>query len=119
MIAGGIGITPFYRLLTEPHADRLQAVLFYGSQTTDEIIYRTALDHMDPVTVVHVISDQPDYPGEKGFITKELIEKYVHHDLKECEFLLCGPPVMIQKVEPMLSEAGIPAKQIHHELFSF
>lgn len=119
MIAGGIGITPFYRLLTDPLAEGLQAVLFYGSQTTDEIIYRAALDSMDHVTVVHVISDQPDYPGEKGFITKELLLKYVRHDLSECEFLLCGPPVMIHKVEPMLSEAGIPARQIHHELFSF
>jgi 3-phenylpropionate/trans-cinnamate dioxygenase ferredoxin reductase subunit len=119
MIAGGIGITPFYRLLTaEKDPDRDMA-LFYGSTTTDEIIYRKQLDEMKHVKVVHVISDQDDYEGEKGFITRELIEKYVRQDLTAYEFLLCGPPVMILKIEQALLDAGIPSKQIHHELFSF
>lgn len=118
MIAGGIGITPFYRLLTEYQGSK-DRILFYGSTTTDEIIYHQKLDELKQGKVVHVISEQEDYEGEKGFITLELIEKYVQQELKAYEFLLCGPPVMILKIEQALLDAGIPSKQIHHELFSF
>lgn len=119
MIAGGIGIAPFYRLLTEPDQQDRSMLLFYGSKTTDEIIYGPQLEAMEHVRVVHVISDQEDYEGEKGFITVELLQKYVQSDLKDHEFLLCGPPVMIKKIEQALMDAHIPADRIHHELFNF
>ncbi len=119
MIAGGIGITPFYRLLTDPSDVSREMILFYGNRMTDDIIYRDELETIKRIRVVHVISDQEDYPGEKGYITVELLEKYIRHDLKAYDFLLCGPPVMITKVEQSLSDNGIPSEQIHHELFSF
>ncbi len=119
MVAGGIGITPFYRLLTETTDPNREMILFYGNRTTDDIIYGDALKEIQQIKVVHVISHQEDYPGEKGFITVELMQKYVRQNLKAYDFLLCGPPVMITKVEQALSDIQIPSGQIHHELFSF
>ena len=83
------------------------------------IAYRDQLDAFDHVEVVHVISDQADYPGEKGFITIDLIEHYVGRPLAGCEFLICGPPIMTEKLEKQLLQADVPDEQIHHELFGF
>ncbi|MFW6066507.1 MAG: ferric reductase-like transmembrane domain-containing protein [Planctomycetota bacterium] len=120
MAAGGIGITAFLWMLEtiEQNHDR-PAYLFYGNLTTDRISYRRELDALRYVRVVHVISHQPDYPGEKGFITVELMRRYVGRELSECEVLICGPPVMTEKLETQLLEAGVPTEQIHHELFGF
>ena len=120
MAAGGIGITAFTRLIEhlDQTADR-PAWLFYGNPQADGIAYRDQLDAFDHVEVVHVISDQADYPGEKGFITIDLIEHYVGRPLAGCEFLICGPPIMTEKLEKQLLQADVPDEQIHHELFGF
>ncbi|MDZ7618550.1 MAG: hypothetical protein U1E05_16220, partial [Patescibacteria group bacterium] len=120
MVAGGIGITAFMRLIEhlEQTADR-PAWLFYGNPQVDEIAYRDQFEALDHVEVVHVISDQAEYPGEKGFITVELIDRCVRRPLAGCEFLICGPPVMTEKLEKQLLQADVPDEQIHHELFGF
>lgn len=120
MVAGGIGITPFRRLCLEG-GQRLgpQAWLFYGNQSEHDIIYKAELEAVENLRVVHVLSEQDDYPGETGFITAELIKKYVPGDLPEYEFLICGPPVMTRKLESDLGEHGVVGEQIHHELFSY
>ncbi|MGC9455657.1 MAG: ferredoxin reductase family protein [Phycisphaerae bacterium] len=120
MAAGGIGITAFLWMLEtiEQNHDR-PAYLFYGNLTTDRISYRREVDELRHIRVVHVISDQPDYPGEKGYITVELMEKHIGVPIADCEVLICGPPVMTEKLETQLLQAGVPDEQIHHELFGF
>ncbi len=119
MIAGGIGITPFVRLADylQRH-ERRRGWLFYGHTTRVDIPYKEELESLDNVTVVPVISDDHAYPGEKGYITLELMERYLPGALDSYEFLLCGPPEMIRTLEIALhDEGGVPAEQIHHELF--
>lgn len=120
MIAGGIGITPFRRLSREliDQAER-ELFLFYGNKREAEIIYKEEFETLDRVRVVHVISDDEDYEGQTGLITPELLTKYLHRDLKEHEFLICGPRGMTMNLESGLTEEGVPADQIHHELFSY
>lgn len=120
MIAGGIGITPFRRLyhrLAE-ESDR-KSFLFYGNTDSRNIAYREELKPLDHLNVVHVISDEPEYPGEKGYITTELLSRYLEADLNQYEFFLCGPPIMITKLEHELRNQRVPDRQIHHELFSY
>ncbi len=120
MAAGGIGITPFIRLMERIERNPGRAAyLFYGNLRADRIAYREELDALQHVEVVHVISDEPDYQGEKGFITVDLIGRYVREPIAECEVLICGPPVMTEKLENALLAAGVPDEQIHHELFGF
>jgi predicted ferric reductase len=119
MIAGGIGITPFPRIIEElAGRPGRELHLFYGNKFTGEIVYKKEIDTM-PVNVIHVLSDEPGYQGEKGFITNDLLRKYLRHDLKEYEFLICGPPVMTSKLKESLATDQVPAHQIHYELFSF
>ncbi len=119
MIAGGIGITAFRRLLEalEHQADR-PAWLFYGNTTPAEIVFTDELRSLRHVRVVHVMSEAPDFPGPQGFITPELLAEHLGPDLPAHSFLICGPPIMTQKLEPALRAQGVPPEQIHHELFS-
>jgi predicted ferric reductase len=120
MIAGGIGITPFIRIIEEPAVKSgRELYLFYGNKFSSEIVYKDELENKEQVKVVHVLSDEPDYPGEKGFITVELLKKHLARDPREYEFLICGPPVMTEKLKAGLAEVGVPAGQIHYELFSY
>lgn len=120
MVAGGIGITAFLRLLEhiEEQRDR-PGYLFYGNEDVESIAYREEVDRLRHINVIHVMSDQPDFPGEKGYITAELIGRHVHKPLDQYEILICGPAPMARKLERQLIEAGVPRRQIHHELFGY
>ncbi len=119
MIAGGIGITPFLRLIKHlGRAPDRQAWLFYGNRLPDDIPYEEWLFSLDNVVVVPVISGDPGYDGEKGFITLDLLKKYLAPPLTQYEYTLCGPPIMTRKVRNALRrEAKIPRSQVHYELF--
>ena len=120
LIAGGIGITPFYRLFKDWTGEKDEPLfLFYGNRSSDEIVYKQETETLERVRVIHVLSDEKDYPGETGYITSDLLRKYLARDLPEYEFLICGPPAMTAKLEASLLEEGVAPEQIHHELFSF
>ena len=68
--------------------------------------------------IIHVISDEPDWPGEKGFVTAALIQKY-GGDLRRKEIFVCGPPVMLDLVLKELQSLNIPKERIHYERFTF
>jgi predicted ferric reductase len=120
MIAGGIGITPFRRLFEElAYEPGRELHLFYGNRRRNEIVYEEELNNVETVTVTHVISDDPDHPGERGYITLDLMGKYLQQEFAAYDFLICGPPAMTVKLEAELAQAGVPPRQIHHELFSY
>lgn len=119
MVAGGIGITPFRRLWRELERDRSrEAHLFYGNELYSDIAFREELDSLEHVHVVHVLNQEPDFPGEKGFVTVEVLRRNLPRPLADYQFMICGPPVMILKLESALKEAGIPGRHIRHELFA-
>jgi predicted ferric reductase len=120
MIAGGIGITPFTRLFDElAYEPGRELHLFYGNKYTHEIVYKEEIEDSEHVNVIHVLSHDPDYPGERGFITIDVLKKYLTRDLREYEFLVCGPPVMMDKLKTALAGEGIPADQVHDEQFAY
>ncbi len=65
------------------------------------------------------MSHDPDYPGEKGFITVVLLKKHLPRELNEYEFLICGPRIMTEKLNSSLAAEHIPPEQIHYEQFSY
>ena len=121
MLAGGIGVTPFRRIIDEleRQADR-EAFLFYGNQYEQEIAHREEIEEAPHVDVVHVLSGVEEHEQlETGYITVELLQKHLKGPLSRHEFLLCGPPVMVEKLEAGLKHAGVPHAQVHHELFGY
>lgn len=128
LIAGGVGITPM-RALLEEHSvcenckQNCDMVLIYGNRKMSDVLFKKDFDEYAlkrHIKVHYVISDEPDFEGEKGRIDQEKLLRLVP-DIREREVFLCGPPPMMKGLRSMLSgpEFSLPAKAVHYELFSF
>ena len=119
-LAGGSGITPFHSMAKEIAFGKMKGcklTILYGSVKADDIVLKKELDEIEDtcpdVKVVHVLSDEPDWPGEKGFITREIIEKYSTPD---CTYMFCGPLPMFNFVKKALDEMGVPVRRFRHDV---
>ena len=122
-IAGGIGITPFMsmlRFISDKRTER-RVTLLWGNKSEKDVVFRKELDRfessMPSLKIVHVMSNQNDWPGEKGYIGKEIIRRYVQN-ITGSRFFLCGPPVMMKKIEGALRSIGVHRTRIHYERFA-
>jgi ferredoxin-NADP reductase len=57
------------------------------------------------------------WQGETGFITKEMLSKYLN-ELEGPIYYIAGPPAMVTAMQKMLNEAGINDDDIRTESFS-
>ena len=122
-IAGGSGITPFMsmiREIVECGLDR-SVYLFYGSKTTDDIIFHSELmqkaERFDNIRYIPVIEDpDEDYAGACGFMTGELIQD-VLGDIGDKSFFICGPQGMYDFCLPELASLGIPRGKLRQEMY--
>ena len=120
-LAGGSGITPFASMAKEIACGKLKGqcrlTILYGSVKSDDIVLREELDAVcadcPDVKVVNVLSDDPDWDGEKGFITKDIIAKYSGPDTT---YMFCGPLAMYQFVSKALDELGVPKYRFRHDV---
>jgi ferredoxin-NADP reductase len=67
--------------------------------------------------VVHVLSDDQAWPGEKGRVDRDRIARLVP-DVRGRDVFLCGPPPMARLVRAALRDLGLPRSQVHFERFS-
>lgn len=117
-IAGGIGITPFLAMahdIVDRNLD-INLTIIYGSENPKEIIAKKELDMLmqDNIRVIHVISGNYPFTGEKGFITKEIIKKYSHGNPT---YFICGPKVMYDSILKEMSAIHVDLRKIRAESF--
>ncbi len=120
-IAGGIGITPFYSMLRQASLEKSQRefILFYGNQTLADAAYIEELKNLnlENFTFVPVLADGSEsLPFESGYISYELIKKYVK-DLEKPVFYVCGSPAMVSALSETLKELDIPSERTKVEDF--
>ena len=122
-IAGGIGITPFLGMLRYIKAnDTNKSVkLLWGVTDESEIILKDEFQNfsrtLNDFEFIPVLSNVPNYKGEKGFVDEEKIRKYVQN-ISDYDFYICGPPIMLELQINNLKALGIPSKKIHYESFA-
>ena len=119
-LAGGSGITPFHSMAKEIAYGKMKGckiTILYGSVKANDIVLKKELDEIEKacpdVKVVHVLSDEPDWPGEKGFISREIIEKYSTPD---CTYMFCGPLAMFRFVKKAMDEMGVSGRRFRHDV---
>ena len=118
-LAGGVGITPFASMAKEiAHGTlSMDLTILYGSVDSHDIILKEELEKLqgEHFRIVHVLSgEEPDWQGERGFLTAELIQKYSRADTS---YFICGPQAMYRFLREEIKKLPIPARRIRFEVF--
>lgn len=122
-IMGGIGITPAMSMLRtlRDTKDMRKSVLIYANADWENITFREELEELRAelnLHVVHVLEEPPnDWSGEEGFVTEDLLKKYMPDDPKDYMFFICGPEPLMDIAEVSLHNLGIGWRQIYSERF--
>lgn len=128
LFAAGSGVTPIFSLAKailkeEPNSD---VTLFYGNKGFASIIFREEIEalkniHLDRFRVVHILSRESlGNAIQKGRIDLqkcEALHKAFLNGVAIDEVFVCGPEAMIHAVKDTFTQVGLPANQIHFELF--
>jgi predicted ferric reductase len=122
-VVGGIGIAPVLSMLRTmaERGERRPLWLFYGNRVWERVVGReelAALAGRLDLSLVHVLQEPHEgWPGESGFVTRELLERHLPADRTGLECFLCGPVPMLRTVEQALRDLGVGLGRIHSEIF--
>jgi ferredoxin-NADP reductase len=124
LLGGGIGITPFISICKycADTRQKTKVTLLYGNRTENDIAFRKELETMqrqnENLKVVFILNEASSgWKGATGLITPEMIKKEMP-DYKETMFYTCGPPAMVQVMEKMVEQLGLPKSQLKREYFA-
>ena len=114
MLSGGIGITPLRSMCRYCTNMQLETeiTLLYGNHFERDIIFRRELEEMQErnknLKVVFTVSRPSEsWSGHRGRINAQMIEKEIP-DYMERLFYNCGPPALVEAMERLLKDLGIP-----------
>ncbi|MFT4343457.1 MAG: cytochrome b5 reductase family protein [Candidatus Woesearchaeota archaeon] len=116
-LSGGTGVTPFisiFKFLQDKKMNN-KVTMINANKTYDDIIMRERLDTLsqdDKYFIMNTLDSADDsWGGERGFISKEMIEKYVQN-YADKRFLICGPPPMVASLRAVLKELGVADENV-------
>lgn len=123
-IGGGAGMAPMrahlFDQLRRLHSNR-KISFWYGARSRREMFYVEDFDALAAENENfewHVALSDPlpddNWTGYTGFIHNVLYENYLkdHPSPEDCEFYMCGPPVMNAAVIKMLKDLGVEEDNI-------
>ncbi|QNH66544.1 NADH:ubiquinone reductase (Na(+)-transporting) subunit F [Proteus vulgaris] len=123
-IGGGAGMAPMrshiFDQLKRLHSKR-KISFWYGARSVREMFYTEDFDMLakenENFTWHVALSDalpEDNWTGYTGFIHNVLFENYLknHPAPEDCEFYMCGPPVMNAAVIKMLKDLGVEDENI-------
>ena len=134
-LSGGIGVTPF-RSMVKYATDKqlpLKITVFDSNRDQGNILYKKEFDEClsenKNLKIIYTIVDErlesssipnDDWKGERGFINKAMLVKYLSTDeLDNSIFYICGPPGMLKAMQKLLQDdLHIPKERINIEEFT-
>ena len=132
-VGGGAGMAPLraqimHMLTTRQCRDR-QMHYFYGARALEEIPFLDdflALEKEFDNFHFHLALDRPDPKADAagikytaGFVAPVMGDTYLkqHEAPEDCEYYLCGPPMMARTVLDLLDSLGVEKEMIHFDDF--
>jgi len=123
-VGGGAGMAPMrshiFDQLERIKTDR-KMTFWYGARSLREMFYVEDFDRLEAThdnfewhVALSDPLDEDEWTGDTGFIHNVLFERYLkdHPAPEDCEFYMCGPPMMNQAVINMLHELGVEDENI-------
>lgn len=123
-VGGGAGMAPMrshiFDQLRRIKTDR-KMTFWYGARSKREMFYVEDFDELQAENENFVwhcaLSDalpSDNWEGPKGFIHQVLHDEYLskHPNPEDCEYYLCGPPMMNTSVINMLIDLGVEREDI-------
>jgi Na+-transporting NADH:ubiquinone oxidoreductase subunit F len=128
-VGGGVGMAPM-RCHIFDQLKRLESgrriSFWYGARNRRELLYEADFDRLQAehgnFEWFVALSDpgaMDDWRGPTGFIHEVLYRNYLkdHPAPEDCEYYVCGPPVMIRAVMNMLDSLGVDPDNIFFDDF--
>ncbi|KAH3666572.1 hypothetical protein WICMUC_005641 [Wickerhamomyces mucosus] len=120
LIAGGSGITPILQVISEiitTPEDLTKISLIYANETENDILLKDELDEFHekyPNFKVHYTLTNPpkDWEGSIGFITKEMVSKYLPTPSDESRILISGPLGLKKLAIDITQELGFNSTEL-------
>ncbi|KAK0669451.1 putative NADH-cytochrome b5 reductase [Cercophora samala] len=133
MIAGGTGITPMLQVIRaivrgRKAGDTTQVDLIFANVTKEDILLKEDLDALtkeDKGIRVHYVLDKPpaDWQGGVGYVTGDMITKWLPKPAEDVKLLLCGPPPMVSGLKKTAEALGFkkarPVSKLEDQIFAF
>ena len=128
-IGGGAGMAPmrshiFDQLLRLDSSRKIS--FWYGARSLKEMFYvddfNKLQDKYENFSWHAALSDpleDDNWQGDTGFIHQVLLENYLkdHPAPEDCEYYLCGPPMMMDACFKMLDSLGVEPENIMFDDF--
>ncbi|WP_294925399.1 NADH:ubiquinone reductase (Na(+)-transporting) subunit F [uncultured Paracoccus sp.] len=127
-IGGGVGMAPLRAMIHEQLAlGTTRPISFwYGARSGAELFYAAEFEELaaaHPNFRWTPALSQParddGWQGATGFVHDVAYRNHLrdHPAPEDCEYYLCGPPLMIQAVQAMLDDCGVDPADIHNDDF--
>lgn len=123
-IGGGAGMAPMrshiFDQLSRINTDR-KMTFWYGARSKREMFYVEDFDKLAEENsnfewhvALSDAKEEDNWEGDTGFIHDVLLERYLkdHPAPEDCEYYLCGPPMMNSSVVNMLEDLGVEPENI-------
>ena len=128
-VGGGAGMAPMRSHIFDQfrriHTDR-KVSFWYGARSLREAFY---VEDFDQIAAEndnfewHLALSEPleedNWEGYTGFIHQVLLDNYLkdHPAPEDCEYYLCGPPMMNDALQKMLDDLGVEPENIAFDDF--
>lgn len=128
-IGGGVGMAPLRAMIHEQLGQlgtSRKMSFWYGARSKAELFYAEEFEELAArhpnfrwVPALSQPARGDDWQGAAGFIHDVVFRNYLrdHPEPENCEYYLCGPPLMIQAVYAMLDDCGVDPEDIHNDDF--
>ena len=124
MVAIGTGMAPIMSILKYMRSKGInrKVTFYFGARSADDLFEMETLEQLQKdlpnfklVTCLSRPTEKCNWTGETGRVT-DMLKKYLD-DASGAEAYLCGSPVMIDSVIPLLREKGMLEENILYDKF--